>query len=387
MSDIGVKKMFQHSNFFKQLFRTIKRISHTYYPNFIFGLPTKQDQIPVFVYHDVDAQDFETDLQFLKVNGYHTVSIDELLKNDNRASQKTVLLTFDDARRNFWETAFPLIKKYNAQATIFLPTLWARHQSFPQIEKPAGSDGLFMNWKEIAACENSDFVKVESHGYRHALVYNSKSIETFATPDLLKKYDIFDWPMRSSSNNDILGQPKLGTPVYSAKPLLSSNYRIIEDDRLSEACQNLVDDGGGKEFFKKNNWADLLRKMYLREYKNGRGFRKIEKKEFSSQIKNEFILSANEFEENLNTRPRYFAYPWELGTNFSIRFAAEMGIRAVFGVGKDYSRIRHQREDIPCFYRIKGDWLRFLPGKGRKRFRKVMFQKIINFQKIQHLAH
>ena len=307
MPHIRVKKMFQHSNLLKQLFRTIKRISHTYYPNFIFGLPTKHDQIPVFVYHDVEAQDFEADLQFLKTNGYNTISIDELLKNDNKPYQKTILLTFDDARRNFWETAFPIIEKFNARATIFLPTFWAKQQSFIKAEKPAGSDGFFMSWEEIKACRNSGCVEVESHGYRHALVYNSKRIETFVTPDLLKKYDIFDWPMRSSSNKDILGQPKLGTPVYSAKPLLSSNYRIIEDNRLSEVCQNMVNDGGGKEFFKKNNWADLLWKMYSREYKNGCGFRKIDKKEFLSQIKKEFILSANEFEENLKIRPRYFA--------------------------------------------------------------------------------
>lgn len=378
---------FRHKNSLRKFVRTIKRISQTYYPGFIFNTRSYPNSVPVFVYHDIQPEDFEADLRFLKINGYITISIDDFLKKNFNSSHKYVLLTFDDARRNFYDTVFPLLKKYNFRATIFLPTFWIKRNCDLDIKSSDIHANLFMKWEEVRDCKNSFLIDVQSHGYRHALVYNTKCLETFVTPDFLKNYDVFDWPMRRHDNVDSLGYPKLGTPIYSAKPLLSSSHRIVEDERISKICQSVVSENGGSSFFYKKNWADLLEKVFYVEYKHGAGFFKSGKDDFISLIKTEFTLSGNDFEDNLNVRPKYFAFPWELGTDFSIQSAAETGLKALFGVGKDFSRVQNKKHPVPCFSRIKGDWLRFLPGEGRKRFRDVFIKKIKGFHNIQHPVH
>jgi hypothetical protein len=59
---------------------------------------------------------------------------------------------------------------------------------------------------------------------------------------------------------------------------------------------------------------------------------------------------------------------------------------AVFGVGLDYGRARRITR-IPAFGRFKGDWIRFLPGKGRQRLWNVIPEKLRSFSASQHLAH
>jgi peptidoglycan/xylan/chitin deacetylase (PgdA/CDA1 family) len=55
----------------------------------------------------VSSKSFETDLQFLKMNGYRTIGIEEFVrehKNEVRnKNRKNVLLTFDDARKIFFK--------------------------------------------------------------------------------------------------------------------------------------------------------------------------------------------------------------------------------------------------------------------------------------------
>jgi hypothetical protein len=66
--------------------------------------------------------------------------------------------------------------------------------------------------------------------------------------------------------------------------------------------------------------------------------------------------------------------------------AAEFGIASVFGVGLDYGRARRITR-LPAFGRLKGDWLRCLPGKGRRRFWEIIPQKVKGYFSEQHLAH
>lgn len=97
-----------------------------------------------------------------------------------------------------------------------------------------------MDWKELRLCNDSGLVDVESHGWRHGLIYTSPDLEAFATPELLRNYDIFDWPMRTQGNANELVFPQLGTPVCNVTPLLSAKFRIIKDPSISVLCQGVA---------------------------------------------------------------------------------------------------------------------------------------------------
>lgn len=370
---------------------SIKRLMCTRYPRFIFGCQFQQGEIPAFIYHDVDEKTFEADLTFLKDNGYRTLTTEEFVKHNYNASDnsRSVLLTFDDARKNFFKVAFPLLGKFNARATLFVPTYWIGGRKAPlkAREDIQAGDDMFMTWDELRTCVRSGLVDVQLHAHRHALVYTSDRLVGFASPKLLAQHHIYDWPMRQNGPKEVFGFPPLGTPIYEAMPLLSARSRLIEDMTVIRACQDLVVSEGGERFFTKRDWAIQLRRVHQDAVRRVGHPKLMVESEFQSLVASEFQLSQQLFEAELGLFPRYFAYPWMLGSMFSLKLAAEKGINAVFGVGLDFRRTRRFKGPVPAFGRFKGEWLRFLPGGGRLRLRDVLPGKLRGFLRSQHLAH
>ncbi|HEU5304959.1 MAG TPA: polysaccharide deacetylase family protein [Gemmatimonadales bacterium] len=364
------------------------RLLRTHYPRFLFGIPGPSPSCPVFCYHEVDPEVFAGDLRFLAENGYRTLSTCEFFEAVSSAGgERAVLLTFDDAKRNFWEVTFPLLQQFGARATLFAPTAWIEggdRNAEPETEAPAGT---FMTWDQLRTCARSGLVDVQAHGHRHALVHISPRLVGFATPALVKLHHIYDWPMRHESGRNRLGVPPLGNPVYQAEPLLSARLRIVEDEGPARACRDLVERMGGEAFFRQPGALARLRRVHAEAIREGSRARRVEGSEFEALVRAEFERSSELLRHHLGTAPEFFAYPWMLGSDLSLRLAAEAGVKAVFGVGFDFRRTRRLAGPVPGFGRLKGDWLRFLPGRGRRRLREVVPEKLKGFLLSQHLAH
>ncbi len=122
--------------------------------------------VPIFMYHFIledygdypDTENFlkpetlEEQLKYISENGYDTIYIDEL--DELYKYDKPVALTFDDCFVYFYNNAFPLLKKYNQKATIFIITDYINGENY------LTEDQL----KEIA---DSGLVKIESHTKTH----------------------------------------------------------------------------------------------------------------------------------------------------------------------------------------------------------------------------
>jgi hypothetical protein len=335
----------------------------------------------------VETGAFSADLAFLRNNGYRTLTTEEFvsMSRDGSVGQRAVLLTFDDARRNFFEVALPVLREFNARATLFVPTHW-----IDGLRNGRGPSNIsdyepnqFMTWEQIRKARDSGLVDVQSHAHRHALVYTGERLVGFASPDRLVRHHIYDWPMRQEGGDEILGRPPLGTPVYLAEPLLSARFRILENSAAVRACRELVAGHGGAAFFQQRNWEGRLRETHRAAA--GRTER-LEGESFEALAASEFVLSQELFEAEMGCRPKFFAFPWRLGSDQSLEFAVKFGMTAVFGVGLDHGRaLRVTR--LPAFGRFKNDWLRFLPGEGRQRLWNVIPEKIKGFFAAQHLAH
>ena len=105
------------------------------------GASVRNDHLlRVLTYHRVDRSDadawlapglisatpeaFEEQLIYLK-NNYNPVSIADLLaayENRRRLPSCSVMVTFDDAYRNFAEHAWPILKRQGVPVTLFVPT-------------------------------------------------------------------------------------------------------------------------------------------------------------------------------------------------------------------------------------------------------------------------
>jgi hypothetical protein len=115
--------------------------------------------IPVFCYHLVEAEQLGADLEFLRRNGYRTLNGDEFLEalQPSAQTQRTVLLTFDDGPKNFYDVAFPLLKQYGAHAIHFIaPGLHADRYDTHADTRP-------MTWQELLTIHQSGLVQFQSH--------------------------------------------------------------------------------------------------------------------------------------------------------------------------------------------------------------------------------
>ncbi len=73
----------------------------------------------------VSAENFKKQMDFLKANNYHTLTLDEFYDfviNGAKIPPKSVLITFDDGRKSSYINAYPILKENNFNAVMFLVT-------------------------------------------------------------------------------------------------------------------------------------------------------------------------------------------------------------------------------------------------------------------------
>jgi hypothetical protein len=367
----------------RQMANSVGRVISTRYPRFLFGLPLAAREIPIFYYHDIEPRAFARDLEFLAKNGYRTLRLEEFIQAQNQKTplKKAVLLTFDDARKNFWQVAAPVLREFNSFATLFAPTFWVDDAS----RGGTLGQGLFMDWNELRDCANSGYVDVQSHAHRHTLVFTSDRLLGFANPEWLARYDFYDWPMRHAAGVDGLGRPPLGSPVYSAFPLLSAEQRYLENEDVVNACTTAVERGGGAAFFERDGWQAELRALHAARSASAPG-RIMSSDAFAALVESEFEYSRSLFQQKLGYAPQYIAYPWRLGSHASLGVAKRHGVTAAFGVAMDYRKSKAPDLPIPVYGRLRPDYLQLLPGNGRTSLIGLVAGKISGFSTDQYMA-
>lgn len=135
--------------------------------------------IPAILYHHVapDMHDplvvtpetFESHLKFLSENGYKTANLDDFysyLTKGTPLPSKTVLIQFDDGRKDQFVYAVPILKKYNFTATFFVNPKCVMYNS-----------SGYMNIQDIQDLNKQGF-DIESHTWSHPSLVKHQG-ETF----------------------------------------------------------------------------------------------------------------------------------------------------------------------------------------------------------------
>ena len=114
-----------------------KPVNTSLIPNFDKTVVIKPygKSVPVLEYHSITYEKgnpicipikkFKEQMKYLKDNGYYTLTLTNLygyLMNNNPIPKRSVVLTFDDGYENNYTAMFPVLKKYNFKATIFVIT-------------------------------------------------------------------------------------------------------------------------------------------------------------------------------------------------------------------------------------------------------------------------
>jgi peptidoglycan/xylan/chitin deacetylase (PgdA/CDA1 family) len=146
--------------------------------------------IPILTYHNftedegssynINIVEFEKQIDYLAAHNYSVISLSELLKGlrDSQLPPKPVVITIDDGFKSTFTLAYPILKKYDFPATLFLYTNF--------IDKNNNS----LTWKEINEMVENN-IEIGSHTLSHCNLLRYKKNENYDTYFNRVKKEIF----------------------------------------------------------------------------------------------------------------------------------------------------------------------------------------------------
>ena len=135
--------------------------------------------LPIIMYHGIlkDAARqgqyvispalFESDLAYIRQQGYTTVVMQELLDyvlEGKPLPEKPIMLTFDDGYYNNYAYAYPLLQQYDMRAVLSPVVAWSEFYS----NDPAESDRVLyshVTWAQLREMAESGVFEIQNHSY------------------------------------------------------------------------------------------------------------------------------------------------------------------------------------------------------------------------------
>ncbi len=119
----------------------------------------------------VDSLEFEKQIKYLVENNWTFFTMSQLIEKKDNLPKKSIAITFDDGYEDNFVNAFPILKKYNVKATIYIVV--DRHdREWSSKRKEKNSSGELKNEpklsdEQIAQLIDSGLVEIGSHTMTH----------------------------------------------------------------------------------------------------------------------------------------------------------------------------------------------------------------------------
>ncbi len=129
--------------------------------------------MPIFAYHMVDPRfstaltrvtprQLEQQIQFVLEHDFDIVTISEYLRLSR--TDKAIAITFDDGYESVFNYAFPLLKKYDVPATLFInPSFVGQFNTW---DVNLGQRFRHMDWQQVYELKEAGW-EIGSHGMTH----------------------------------------------------------------------------------------------------------------------------------------------------------------------------------------------------------------------------
>lgn len=127
----------------------------------------------------ISPQVFEEQIKQLLENKYTSITMDDLymaLVKKNKLPEKPVILTFDDGYQDFYENAYPILKKYNIKAIVYVI-----------VGKIGDKDQRYLTWNQVIELDRNGLVTIGSHSMSHANLEASNNQKLYREIYLSKK--------------------------------------------------------------------------------------------------------------------------------------------------------------------------------------------------------
>jgi peptidoglycan/xylan/chitin deacetylase (PgdA/CDA1 family) len=133
------------------------------------GSGFSQPRVPILIYHrfgpvvvdsmTVTTAVFESDLRYLRDNGYTVIPlrslVDYFLGKAPPPPPRSVVITSDDGHRSVYTDMLPLVKKYRIPVTLFIYPSAISNASYA------------MTWEQLREIKSTGLFDIQSHTYWH----------------------------------------------------------------------------------------------------------------------------------------------------------------------------------------------------------------------------
>jgi peptidoglycan/xylan/chitin deacetylase (PgdA/CDA1 family) len=151
---------------------------------------TQETIIPILTYHNftedegssykINIVEFEKQMDYLAVHNYSVISLSELLTGlrNGQLPPKAIAITIDDGFKSTYALAYPVLKKHNFPATLFIYTNFIEKNSYS------------LTWEEIREMTKNN-IEIGSHTLSHCNLLKYKKNENYETYLARVKKEIF----------------------------------------------------------------------------------------------------------------------------------------------------------------------------------------------------
>ena len=311
---------------------------------FIVYNKTRKNFVLCLMYHSVDSEkgkggifvdEFEEHIKWIKDK--KTFKMEELKGLDYKLPKNSILITFDDGYKNNYTLAFPILKKYNMKATIFLNT------------KFIGEDEDYLNWDEIKEMYQSGLIDFQLHTHSHQLTIKDIEVLAFYSNESSPYFKRESYNLFFEGNYDEKkDMEKLnGLPVFKLRSKISiPGYRPKKD--FVKKYRNIAQ-------LQENNKSENEKKEFLNKLfkeKQNEFFDKISEEEFRKNVEFEILENKRIIQEKLGKTPDCLAYPWGHRYKGNRDDIKKLGVDIFITTRKGVNSLKLNKNWI---YRVSGD--------------------------------
>jgi len=379
--------------------------------------------VPVLYYHSIGDHNtirpwsflsfslklFQDQIKYLYKNDFHAINLEELynyMKYNAPIQPKSIVITFDDGFLDNWVFAFPILKKYNMKATIYVnpsfvdkrniirPTIddvWSNKLDLDELDWWG-----YLSWDEMKKMEETGLIDIQSHAYTHTWYFCGYTIVDFYHPHA-PYYWLYwnEFPEKKSqwlteyNEEDI----EYGRPIYAhGKALVSRQY--FEDTNIKEELVSYVKKKGNRTFFESPDWKKKLFNIASNYISKNKLKGEMEsEKQYEQRIYYELAESKKQIEDNLEKQVKFLCWPGGGCNSFTLQIAKNIGyISTTKGIfpnkfGNDSFQISRISAVSPLkFQFFKKEYERFFLklqlNRGQdKLFGNIFGKALKNFQK------
>ncbi|MCP1223120.1 polysaccharide deacetylase family protein [Sebaldella sp. S0638] len=287
-----------------------------------------QKGVPCIMYHHISIEkgvtpgEFEEHLKLIKKS--NTFKMEEIENRNNILPKNSILVTFDDGYEDNYRYAFPLLKKYNVKATIFLNTAY--------IEK----DPDYMSWDQIRKMYESGLVDFQLHTHSHFSVVSEIEVESFfcekdknkkelsrEMKNIYRKEDTEDYPVFKKRGETAVKGYKITDEFIEKYEELLVEYKTLGREEKYGKLKSAVE----------NELSEYIKKYSYEEYKK--------------RVLKEILINKEEIEKKLAKKAEYLANPWGHKSKDLLEILKECGIKGMITTKKGTNSLK------PDMYKIR----------------------------------